>query len=607
MKLLIAALLGCISWMCCAATPHNYRDRLPQDEIIYFVLPDRFENGDTSNDTGGIPGGKLDHGFDPTDKAFYHGGDLKGLLSHLDYIQGLGATALWVGPIFKNKAVQGAPGQESAGYHGYWITDFTRVDPHFGTNADFKTLVDAAHARGMKVYMDIVVNHTADIIQYKECVGKPCPYRSIADYPYTRQGGALGAPINTGFSGDDSAHQTNSNFAKLTNPNWAYTPFVPPAEAHLKVPDWLNNPLYYHNRGNSTFRGENSTYGDFVGLDDVFTENPHVVQGFIGIYGKWIDDFGVDGFRIDTAKHVNPEFWQAFVPAMLTRAKAKGIPHFHIFGEVSENELDSGVLPRFARVAHMSATLDFQFFDAVTDLVARNLPTSEFARVFAGDDLWPGGAADAEQLPTFVGNHDNGRLAMFVRQANPKATVAEQYQRTLLGYAMLLTLRGVPVIYYGDEQGFVGHGGDQDAREDMFGSKVASFNDTVLLGTISTTATPSFNTDHPLYIALQELIALRTHNAALRRGLQTVRATGDSPGLFAVSRKLPGERGEVLLVFNTSSLPISAQIRVDADATTWHALHGTCATAPTAPASYHVDLAPFGYLMCQSTPTGQPK
>ena len=158
----------------------DYRARLPQDEVIYFVLPDRFENGDTSNDRGGLSGDRLKTGFDPTSKAFYNGGDIKGLIKRLDYIQGLGVTALWVAPVFKNKPVQGPKGNESSGYHGYWITDFTRVDPHFGTNADFKALVDAVHARGMKFYMDIVVNHTADVIRFTECRGS-CPYRSIAD------------------------------------------------------------------------------------------------------------------------------------------------------------------------------------------------------------------------------------------------------------------------------------------------------------------------------------------------------------------------------------------------------------------------------------------
>ena len=144
-------------------------DRLPVDEIVYFMLPDRFENGDPDNDTGGFPGGKLDHGFDPTHKGFYQGGDLKGLTSRLDYIQGMGATAIWLGPIYKNKPVQGGPGQESSGYHGYWITDFTDVDPHLGTKEDLKAFVSGAHERGMKVYLDIITNHTADVISYREC------------------------------------------------------------------------------------------------------------------------------------------------------------------------------------------------------------------------------------------------------------------------------------------------------------------------------------------------------------------------------------------------------------------------------------------------------
>ena len=182
--------LAALALLAAPLAAQDYRARLPQDEVIYFVLPDRFENGDPSNDRGGLTGGPLQTGFDPTAKGFYHGGDLKGLTQRLDYIQHLGATALWVGPIFRNKPVQGSPGHESAGYHGYWITDFTHVDPHLGTDADFRTLVDAAHARGMKVYMDIIVNHTADVIQYRECgENSRCPYRDEVTYPYQRRGG----------------------------------------------------------------------------------------------------------------------------------------------------------------------------------------------------------------------------------------------------------------------------------------------------------------------------------------------------------------------------------------------------------------------------------
>src|ERR1700756_5505753 len=159
-----------------AATP-SYRARRPEDEVIYFVMPDRFENGDPSNDRGGLAGDRLATGFDPTDTGFYHGGDLKGLTAKLGYLQGLGVTAVWLTPIFKNKAVQGPPGHESAGYHGYWITDFTRVDPHFGSEQDLEALTVAAHRRGMKVYLDIIANHTADVIRYRECPDGKCRYR----------------------------------------------------------------------------------------------------------------------------------------------------------------------------------------------------------------------------------------------------------------------------------------------------------------------------------------------------------------------------------------------------------------------------------------------
>ena len=140
--------------------------------------------------------------------------------------------------------------------------------------------------------------------------------------------------------------RTVENFARLTDPGYAYTPFVPPAEASVKVPEWLNSPIYYHNRGNSDFWGESSLHGDFVGLDDLMTENPRVVQGFIDIYGDWIERYRIDGFRIDTARHVDAEFWRAFVPAMLKRARAKGIPNFHIFGEVAADGVDVAQLAR---------------------------------------------------------------------------------------------------------------------------------------------------------------------------------------------------------------------------------------------------------------------
>ncbi|WP_432769108.1 MAG: alpha-amylase [Sphingopyxis sp.] len=596
-RLIAAALL--IAPLPAAADEAALRARPASDEIIYFVLPDRFENGEPANDRGGLTGDRLATGYDPAAKGFFHGGDLAGLTRRLDYIQGLGATAIWFAPIFKNKPVQGAPGQESAGYHGYWVTDFTQVDPHFGTNEEFKAFVDAAHARGMKVYMDIIANHTADVITYREGAATDFRYRSLADYPTSRRGGVDGPAINRGFAGDSVA--TADNWAKLTDPAFAYTPVVPKDEARVKVPAWLNDPRYYHNRGNSDWVGESALYGDFAGLDDLATENPRVVQGFIDIFGDWIDEFGIDGFRIDTAKHVNPEFWQAFVPAMQARAKARGIPNFHIFGEVYIDGVDPGALAAYTHSAGLPAVLDFSFARAVIDSVSGTKGTDLFARLFDGDVLYQGGDPAALHLPTFLGNHDMGRFAMFVKQANPAADDAELLARTMLGHTMLLTLRGVPTIYYGDEQGFVSDGHDQLAREDMFASKVAVYNDNDLIGTDATTATSNFGTAHPLYRHIAALAALRRGTPALLRGATKVRAFSDKPGLLAVSRFDPDSGREVVLAFNTSAAQVSTTIAIDMKSAGFTALHGDCPARPAAPGSLHLSLPAFGTIICQAS------
>jgi glycosidase len=590
----VAALIGRTEAQALAA---DYRARLPQDEVIYFVMPDRFENGDAKNDRGGLQGDRLKTGYDPTHTGYWHGGDLNGLTGRLDYLQGLGVTAIWFTPIFKNKPVQGPPGQESAGYHGYWVTDFTSVDPHLGTNDEFKGFVDAAHARGMKVYMDIIANHTADVIQYKGCPIQACGYRSVADYPYQRRGGPAGPAINEGFAGHDD--QSPENFAKLTDPNYAYDVFVPEAERSVKKPDWLNDLIWYHNRGNSEWRGESVTTGDFSGLDDLMTENPRVVAGLIEVFGSWIDRYGIDGFRIDTAKHVNPEFWQAFVPAMLERARANGIPNFHIFGEVFVSEMDPAQTAVHTVVDKLPAVLDFPFARAVIDTAGGTNPPSELARLFRSDALYAGGEQAALQLPTFLGNHDAGRFAMFVRKNVPNADADEQLDRVILGHAMMLTLRGVPTIYYGDEQGFVSDGGDQGARESMFPSKVASYNDNDLLGSDRTTAVANFDTNHPIYRAISVLARLRTSTPALTRGLQKLRfAAEDKPGLFAVSRFDPTTGQEVLLLFNTSTQPVSQNVVVEVASKRFTALAGQCATEASAPGSVRVTLSPLSYAVC---------
>jgi glycosidase len=580
-----------------AAISAPISERQLEDEIIYFVLPDRFENGDPKNDRGGLKGGPFDHGFDPTHKGFYHGGDLKGLTAKLDYIQGMGVTAIWFAPVFKNKPVQGLPGQESSGYHGYWVTDFIQVDPHFGTNAEFKAFVDAAHARGMKVYMDIIINHTADVIGYAEGEATGYAYRSKGDYPFSRKGGPDGKAINIGFAGDDNADP--ANWAKLTDPAFAYTPVVPEAERNVKVPAWLNDVTLYHNRGNSHWIGESSVYGDFAGLDDLATEHPRVVEGMIDIFGQWIDDYGIDGYRIDTAKHVNPEFWRAFVPAIMKRAEAKGIDHFHIFGEIAYEEPTATLAAQVMAESQLPYALDMGFAKAAQMVASGKSPPRLMAEFLQQDAIYPGGAKTALGLPTFLGNHDFGRFSMFVRQMSGSDEPETLLARVKLGHAMMFLLRGVPTVYYGDEQGFVSDGNDQLAREDMFPSKVTVYNDNRLIGTSATTAQANFDTAHPLYRLIGELSAARTASPALRRGLSTVRAFEEAaPGLLAVERHDPETGQRVLALFNTGDMPLSRAIEVSYRATGVRSLTGPCPAALAAPGSVQISLPAFGFAAC---------
>lgn len=578
--------------------------RLPQDEIIYFVLPDRFENGDPSNDTGAIEGGRLNHGFDPAAKGFYHGGDLKGLTDRLDYIQGLGATAIWLGPIYQNKAVQGPPGDESAGYHGYWITDFTSVDRHLGSEADMAALSAAVHERGMKLYLDIITNHTADVIQYRECadpewtgekVKDSCAYRALGDYPYTTRGGREGEEINPGFMGHFQPFQTPENFARLTDNSFAYTPYVPAGEADVKTPAWLNNPHFYHNRGNSTFEGESSALGDFGGLDDLMTEDPVVVAGFIDIFRDWITKYRIDGFRVDTVKHVNGEFWQAFNPAILARAREIGLPNFTIFGE-AYHAGDAAWVARYTREDAFPAMLDFGFQDVVRRVLIDGEPTTVLTRFFAIDELYEGDAA--YQSPTFTGNHDMGRFAGQLRLAHPAMPNEELLERVELAHALMFFARGVPTLYYGDEQGFVSDGNDQLAREDMMPSQVAVYNDNDLIGTDATTAESNFDTRHPLYLAIRNMARIRTEEEAVRRGKQVERLAEEGGGIYAFSRV--ADEHEVVVVMNLRNEPRVVGIPVDSRSRGFRSLSGNCPVRALATGVIEMELAPLSYVVCRS-------
>jgi glycosidase len=285
---------------------------------------------------------------------------------------------------------------------------------------------------------------------------------------------------------------------------------------------------------------------------------------------------------------------------MLKRARARGIPNFHIFGEVATSEMDPAHTAVNTRVDKLPSVLDFSFGRAVIDAVAGVAGTDELAKLFRADALYEGGAPGALRLPTFLGNHDAGRFPALMKMFRYKGGDEELLRRDMLGHAMLLTLRGVPTIYSGDEQGFVGKGGDQDARQDMFASQVASYNEDKLLGTSSTTAQANFNPAHPLYREIATLARIRTSHKALTRGLQLVRYSQDKPGLFAISRFEPGTGREMLLLFNTSTAAIRQNVRVETRSTRFETLAGTCPMTATAPGSIGIELPPLGYAVCDA-------
>jgi alpha-amylase len=540
------------------------------DQDFYFVMGDRFANGDTTNDTGGLGSDPLVSGFDPTRKGFYNGGDLKGLTSRLDYIQGLGTDSIWLTPIFTNKAVQLEDGP-SAGYHGYWITDFTHVDPHLGTNADLTALVQAAHARGMKIFFDIITNHTADVIGYQEGARKAYVSKDVS--PYRTASGTV-------F--DDRDYAGTSTFPALDPAvSFPYHPVLDPAEQNLKVPAWLNDLTLYHNRGDTTFTGENSQYGDFFGLDDLFTENPRVVDGMTDIYKTWVKDFGIDGFRIDTMKHVNDEFWQKFGPGILQYAHQQGKDDFFMFGEVAldgSGAAQKSFTSRYTTHDDMQAVLDFPFQDAARNFASRSTGNTALADFFVNDDWYTDADSNAYQLPTFLGNHDMGRIGNFVRQDNNGAAEAELLRRDELAHELMYFSRGNPVVYYGDEQGFTGaNGGDQNARQTMFASQVPDYLNTTtndLLGTDATHAQDNYVTSHPLYQKISELAAVTKAHPALRNGAEQVRYASQGSGVFAFSRLDRSDQREYVVALNNSETAQSAAVPTYVGKRTFELVYG---------------------------------
>ena len=559
-----------------AALATNIARGAQSDESAYFVMTDRYANGDTSNDNGGLKAGVYEAGFDPTDHGMFHGGDFKGLTNSLDRIKKLGFTSIWVTPPVKQQTVQG----NSAAYHGYWGLDFTTVDPHFGTEYDFKEFVVKAHAIGLKVIIDIVVNHTADVIQYSDNNS----YVSHDDSPYLD---AAGNPIDLALvAGKESFPKLD---AKIS---FAKQPSVDPANANIKKPAFLNDLTNYHNRGNSNWSGTSVFDGDFYGLDDVFTEKPEVVKGWIEVWSSWITKFGIDGFRIDTAKHVNPEFWQAFIPAILKVAKANGKTDFPIYGEIFDAK--PRITAKFVREQSFPGILDFAFQSYVKEFITSGTEAELLVELFNADDLYTTSTTSAYGLTTFLGNHDMGRIGMYIDDV--ARNDSESLAKSKVANALLFLLRGGPALYYGDEKGMTGGGGDKAARQDMFPTLVSYWQDEKRIGSTPIGIRSAFNLQNPLEDQITDMQAIIKANPALRSGTQQIRHAKD--GVFAVTRYLNGQ--EYAAVFNAGNTAQEIKFNVSTSGSKWSPILGAALASGASGSNLSVRVGGNSYVVLKA-------
>lgn len=498
-----------------------------RDEVIYQVLIDRFANGDVNNDYNVTD--------NPEAMARYMGGDYQGLIEQVDYLDELGVTAVWVSPIVVNV-------EEDAGvssYHGYWTQDFTGVNPHFGDLTDFRQLVDTLHEHDIKVILDIVANHVGQLWYYDiNRNGQPDTtiYGSGSmddpddfwedsievvmewDPPYDEDG--IQAWTSLGYSGE----------APLAWVDMPEINRVPPEPAEFANEDW------YNRRGRVTDWDdrEQVVKGDFPGgLKDLDTSKPEVRDALIDVFQYWIEATNIDGYRIDTVKHVEHGFWSQFSPAMREHAADLGKEEFLLFGEVfdgddeligsytAEDELDS--LFYFSH--------KFQIFD---DIYKYGSATSKVETLYAerGDNYRTSpqdngiSTAPHDSLITFIDNHDIPRF------------LYDQPDEGQLRMALmhLLTMDGVPCIYYGTEQAFDG-GNDPANREPMWWSE--------------------FDTTGAMFEHTRDLIAVRKAYPAMSRGDFTIKWASDrvdgeeDAHLVAWERSYEGQTA--LVVLNTWS------------------------------------------------------
>ncbi|NIB38115.1 alpha-amylase [Pseudomaricurvus alkylphenolicus] len=459
-----------------------------RDQVIYFLMIDRFNDGDPSNNDQGY--GE----YNPALESHYSGGDLKGIVDQLDYVQELGATAIWLTPPVANQ--WWSKDSSYSGYHGYWARDFKEVDEHYGTLDDYRALSDALHRRDMYLIQDIVVNHTGIYFGYPQGFDPEDTARNFqlfeTDSPIQQ------APDMAPF---DQVDRTNPQHAEAAIYNW-----TPPINDYHDI-----DQQYTYQLGN---------------LSDLNTRNPLVVDAFKESYRYWMEEVGVDAFRIDTVKYVEHEFWQQFLhddDGIYPAAKQLGKDHFLTFGEVFESSppyQDSGERTVASYLGseeepQLNSVIGFPLYFEINQVLGEGKPTSQLAyRLKKHMAVYP----DPYVIPNFIDNHDTKRFLAGGSLAAFKQALA-----------VMFTIPGVPIIYQGTEQGHRG------SRQAMFAGGFQAEED-------------QFDQQSDLYRYIQTLSELRTGHRILTRGdLRPLASEKSGPGVLAYERRYQGEKALVLM------------------------------------------------------------
>lgn len=508
-----------------------------RDEVVYQVLVDRYANGDPNNDYQVRPGALARH----------QGGDWRGLKENLGYAQELGVTTLWISPVVKNVETDA----DVDSYHGYWAQDLSQVNQHFGDLSDLRALTAEAHRRGMKVVLDIVTNHMGQVFYYDMNMnGHADIYIGGTGQCSPGQPGCQGesSKVNrvTEFDPDWDPRGVQA-FTSLGNAGRAPIIFIQdPSINRVPPPGVLGTARAYHGFGRIINYDDpkQRELGDFPGgLKDVATELPEVRAAMIDLYAKWVEKADFDGFRIDTVKHVEHEFWREFGTQVRERLSRQGKNNFLMFGEAfdgndqllgsytAENELDSV----FYFSQHYSVFRDV-FMNA--HLEKGQAGTEQIAKLWSDrrknyrNDPQPNGigVAPSKALVNFMDNHDVSRF-LFNAEGDIDAL------RNAL--TLLMTEEGIPCIYYGTEQDFRG-GNDPANREVLWNT--------------------GFKTSGDTFRHIAKLARIRRESNALRRGDTNVVwssahvAAEQDAGIFAYERTGGDAGGDyALVVLNTNA------------------------------------------------------